>query len=198
MFRLGSWVLLVIHLFYLIFIFVILRSKIQINFKFQFSHYICWSQGVYPVIHCLKSILHFHYGNYHCFQMCLTLPCNFFALMGADFYIRKYFASSKLRSISGSSFKSRFLLLLIFWQAVVFICFAVQVVLLFSCILAFFLNYSIFLNTTLNSAVTQTICGNVKVCSLASCFAINMWCISVLFHGVIIVPITALTFARTM
>ncbi|KAK8465479.1 hypothetical protein PHAVU_009G092500 [Phaseolus vulgaris] len=37
------------------------------------------------------------------------------------------------------------------------------VVLLFSCILAFFLNYSIFLNTTLNSAVTQTICGNVKV-----------------------------------
>lgn len=36
------------------------------------------------------------------------------------------------------------------------------VVLLFSCILAFFLNYSIFLNTTLNSALTQTICGNLK------------------------------------
>lgn len=36
------------------------------------------------------------------------------------------------------------------------------VVLLFSCVLAFFLNYSIFLNTTLNSAVTQTICGNLK------------------------------------
>ncbi|XP_057721692.1 UDP-N-acetylglucosamine transporter UGNT1 [Arachis stenosperma] len=36
------------------------------------------------------------------------------------------------------------------------------VVLLFSCILAFFLNYCIFLNTTLNSAVTQTICGNLK------------------------------------
>ncbi|KAI3512327.1 hypothetical protein L1887_19642 [Cichorium endivia] len=36
------------------------------------------------------------------------------------------------------------------------------VVLLLSCILAFFLNYSIFLNTTLNSAVTQTICGNLK------------------------------------
>ncbi|KAI4316336.1 hypothetical protein L6164_024324 [Bauhinia variegata] len=36
------------------------------------------------------------------------------------------------------------------------------VVLLFSCILAFFLNYSIFLNTTLNSAVTQTISGNLK------------------------------------
>lgn len=36
------------------------------------------------------------------------------------------------------------------------------VILLLSCILAFFLNYSIFLNTTLNSAVTQTICGNLK------------------------------------
>ncbi|KAL3646043.1 UDP-N-acetylglucosamine transporter ugnt1 [Castilleja foliolosa] len=35
-------------------------------------------------------------------------------------------------------------------------------VLLLSCILAFFLNYSIFLNTTLNSALTQTICGNLK------------------------------------
>ncbi|RVX19524.1 Nucleotide-sugar uncharacterized transporter 3 [Vitis vinifera] len=41
-----------------------------------------------------------------------------------------------------------------------------QVVLLLSCILAFFLNYSIFLNTTLNSAVTQTICGNLKFCLL--------------------------------
>ncbi|KAB5553350.1 hypothetical protein DKX38_010661 [Salix brachista] len=37
-----------------------------------------------------------------------------------------------------------------------------RVVLLLSCILAFFLNYSIFLNTTLNSALTQTICGNLK------------------------------------
>ncbi|KAK4422158.1 UDP-N-acetylglucosamine transporter UGNT1 [Sesamum alatum] len=36
------------------------------------------------------------------------------------------------------------------------------VVLTLSCILAFFLNYSIFLNTTLNSALTQTICGNLK------------------------------------
>ncbi|XP_027329400.1 nucleotide-sugar uncharacterized transporter 3-like isoform X2 [Abrus precatorius] len=36
------------------------------------------------------------------------------------------------------------------------------IILLFSCILAFFLNYSIFLNTTLNSALTQTICGNLK------------------------------------
>ncbi|KAG6423427.1 hypothetical protein SASPL_113823 [Salvia splendens] len=38
----------------------------------------------------------------------------------------------------------------------------IRAVLLFSCILAFFLNYSIFLNTTLNSALTQTICGNLK------------------------------------
>ncbi|KMS95054.1 hypothetical protein BVRB_012950 [Beta vulgaris subsp. vulgaris] len=37
-----------------------------------------------------------------------------------------------------------------------------MVVLFFSCVLAFFLNYSIFLNTTLNSALTQTICGNLK------------------------------------
>ncbi|KAL8498774.1 hypothetical protein ACS0TY_021920 [Phlomoides rotata] len=36
------------------------------------------------------------------------------------------------------------------------------VVMLLSCVLAFFLNYSIFLNTTLNSALTQTICGNLK------------------------------------
>ncbi|KAL4179823.1 hypothetical protein AMTRI_Chr13g122020 [Amborella trichopoda] len=38
-----------------------------------------------------------------------------------------------------------------------------QAVMLLSCIMAFFLNYSIFLNTTLNSAVTQTMCGNLKV-----------------------------------
>ncbi|KAJ3679505.1 hypothetical protein LUZ60_017516 [Juncus effusus] len=31
-----------------------------------------------------------------------------------------------------------------------------------SCVLAFFLNYFIFLNTTLNSALTQTMCGNLK------------------------------------
>ncbi|XP_068665967.1 UDP-N-acetylglucosamine transporter UGNT1-like [Aristolochia californica] len=36
------------------------------------------------------------------------------------------------------------------------------VVMLCSCILAFFLNYFIFLNTTLNSALTQTMCGNLK------------------------------------
>ncbi|OMO90823.1 hypothetical protein COLO4_18865 [Corchorus olitorius] len=35
-------------------------------------------------------------------------------------------------------------------------------VMILSCTLAFFLNYTIFLNTTLNSAVTQTICGNLK------------------------------------
>ncbi|CAI0416641.1 unnamed protein product [Linum tenue] len=35
-------------------------------------------------------------------------------------------------------------------------------VMVLSCVLAFFLNYSIFLNTTLNSALTQTICGNLK------------------------------------
>lgn len=37
-----------------------------------------------------------------------------------------------------------------------------QLVVLASCTLAFFLNYSIFLNTTLNSPLTQTICGNLK------------------------------------
>ncbi|KAI8022901.1 UDP-N-acetylglucosamine transporter UGNT1 [Camellia lanceoleosa] len=37
-----------------------------------------------------------------------------------------------------------------------------QVVMLLSCIMAFLLNYSVFLNTTLNSALTQTICGNLK------------------------------------
>ncbi|XP_077223128.1 UDP-N-acetylglucosamine transporter UGNT1-like [Tasmannia lanceolata] len=37
-----------------------------------------------------------------------------------------------------------------------------QAVMLLSCIMAFFLNYYVFLNTTLNSALTQTICGNLK------------------------------------
>ncbi|KAK7836170.1 UDP-N-acetylglucosamine transporter UGNT1 [Quercus suber] len=37
-----------------------------------------------------------------------------------------------------------------------------QVVILLSCILAFLINYCVFLNTTLNSALTQTICGNLK------------------------------------
>ncbi|KAK9706208.1 hypothetical protein RND81_07G111000 [Saponaria officinalis] len=37
-----------------------------------------------------------------------------------------------------------------------------QAVMLLSCIMAFFLNYTVFWNTALNSAVTQTICGNLK------------------------------------
>lgn len=37
-----------------------------------------------------------------------------------------------------------------------------QLVVLASCTLAFFLNYTIFLNTTLNSPLTQTICGTLK------------------------------------
>ncbi|XP_065850433.1 UDP-N-acetylglucosamine transporter UGNT1-like isoform X1 [Euphorbia lathyris] len=37
-----------------------------------------------------------------------------------------------------------------------------QVVMLLSCIMAFCINYFVFLNTTLNSALTQTICGNMK------------------------------------
>ncbi|CAK9145382.1 unnamed protein product [Ilex paraguariensis] len=37
-----------------------------------------------------------------------------------------------------------------------------QAVMLLSCIMAFLLNYSVFLNTTVNSALTQTICGNLK------------------------------------
>eukprot|EP00217_Crustomastix_stigmatica_P013514 CAMPEP_0183794430 /NCGR_PEP_ID=MMETSP0803_2-20130417/3831_1 /TAXON_ID=195967 /ORGANISM="Crustomastix stigmata, Strain CCMP3273" /LENGTH=220 /DNA_ID=CAMNT_0026038833 /DNA_START=592 /DNA_END=1254 /DNA_ORIENTATION=+ len=39
---------------------------------------------------------------------------------------------------------------------------AFQAVLFTSCMLAFFLNYAIFLNTTVNSALTQTVCGNLK------------------------------------
>ncbi|XP_021727357.1 nucleotide-sugar uncharacterized transporter 3-like isoform X1 [Chenopodium quinoa] len=37
-----------------------------------------------------------------------------------------------------------------------------QAVMFLSCILAFFLNYTVFWNTALNSALTQTICGNLK------------------------------------
>ncbi|KAL5539545.1 hypothetical protein UlMin_045338 [Ulmus minor] len=37
-----------------------------------------------------------------------------------------------------------------------------QVVMLLSCIMAFLINYCVFWNTTLNSALTQTICGNLK------------------------------------
>jgi solute carrier family 35 protein len=38
-----------------------------------------------------------------------------------------------------------------------------QGVLLGSCVLAFALNYTIFMNTAVNSALTQTVCGNLKV-----------------------------------
>ncbi|KAI4335686.1 hypothetical protein L6164_014310 [Bauhinia variegata] len=37
-----------------------------------------------------------------------------------------------------------------------------QAVMLLSCVMAFFINYFVFLNTTLNSALTQSICGNLK------------------------------------
>ncbi|XP_059287120.1 UDP-N-acetylglucosamine transporter UGNT1-like isoform X1 [Lycium ferocissimum] len=37
-----------------------------------------------------------------------------------------------------------------------------QAVIFLSCALAFLLNYSVFLNTTINSALTQTVCGNLK------------------------------------
>ncbi|GLT76713.1 hypothetical protein SLA2020_483570 [Shorea laevis] len=37
-----------------------------------------------------------------------------------------------------------------------------QVVMLLSCAMAFAINYFVFLNTILNSALTQTICGNLK------------------------------------
>ncbi|KAM2407144.1 hypothetical protein ACFX1X_026363 [Malus domestica] len=37
-----------------------------------------------------------------------------------------------------------------------------QAVMLLSCVMAFSINYCVFWNTTLNSALTQTICGNLK------------------------------------
>lgn len=37
-----------------------------------------------------------------------------------------------------------------------------QICVVLSCMMAFCLNYTIFLNTTLNSALTQTMCGNLK------------------------------------
>ncbi|KAF3602892.1 hypothetical protein F2Q69_00033025, partial [Brassica cretica] len=49
-----------------------------------------------------------------------------------------------------------------------------MVVLLCSCVLAFLLNYIIFLNTTLNSALTQTICGNMKYCNFGSLTQMNV------------------------
>ncbi|KAL2929714.1 Nucleotide-sugar uncharacterized transporter 3 [Bienertia sinuspersici] len=38
-----------------------------------------------------------------------------------------------------------------------------QAIMLLSCVMAFLLNYTVFWNTTLNSALTQTICGNLKL-----------------------------------
>lgn len=38
-----------------------------------------------------------------------------------------------------------------------------QVVMLLSCLFTFFLNYIVVVNTTVNSALTQAICGNLKV-----------------------------------
>ncbi|XP_023547093.1 nucleotide-sugar uncharacterized transporter 3-like [Cucurbita pepo subsp. pepo] len=40
--------------------------------------------------------------------------------------------------------------------------FGFLLVMLLSCIMAFSINYYVFLNTTLNSALTQTVCGNLK------------------------------------
>jgi solute carrier family 35 protein len=40
--------------------------------------------------------------------------------------------------------------------------FSFEAVVVASCALAFALNYAVFLNTSLNSALTQTICGNLK------------------------------------
>ncbi|XP_047320697.1 UDP-N-acetylglucosamine transporter UGNT1-like [Impatiens glandulifera] len=37
-----------------------------------------------------------------------------------------------------------------------------QVVMMLSCIMAFMLNYTVYLNTTLNSPLTQSVCGNLK------------------------------------
>lgn len=59
----------------------------------------------------------------------------------------------------------QFCLLTLFWFDSFMSFVFMQAVMLLSCIMAFFLNYSIFLNTTLNNAVTQTICGNLKVWS---------------------------------
>ncbi|CAI0389229.1 unnamed protein product [Linum tenue] len=44
----------------------------------------------------------------------------------------------------------------------VVVLFFLQAVMLLSCILAFLINYFVFLNTAVNSAVTQSICGNLK------------------------------------
>jgi hypothetical protein len=47
-----------------------------------------------------------------------------------------------------------------------------QVVMVLSCAFTFFINYIVVLNTTVNSALTQAICGNLKV-SYVSTFLIS-------------------------
>lgn len=56
--------------------------------------------------------------------------------------------------------------------------FWVQFCVVLSCMMAFCLNYTIFLNTTLNSALTQTMCGNLKVCPrlIVFSFSLIMFC----------------------
>ncbi|CAI5474033.1 unnamed protein product [Closterium sp. Yama58-4] len=52
--------------------------------------------------------------------------------------------------------------LLTYFRAIHTISPAHQAVLSMSCLMAFALNYTIFLNTSINSALTQTMCGNIK------------------------------------
>jgi len=47
-----------------------------------------------------------------------------------------------------------------------------QVVMLLSCAFTFFINYIVVLNTTINSALTQAICGNLKVSNVFTHFSI--------------------------
>lgn len=56
---------------------------------------------------------------------------------------------------------------------------------LLSCVMAFLINYCVFWNTVLNSALTQTICGNLKVCNshFSSYFKLQ---ICRLFTGIIL------------
>lgn len=86
-------------------------------------------------------------------KLCVTQTCSYSFLLGACILCTCFCLSYYNDAVTkGNAFVDLFL----YRQ--------LQVVLLLSCILAFFLNYSIFLNTTLNSALTQTICGNLKVC----------------------------------
>jgi len=51
--------------------------------------------------------------------------------------------------------------------------FWLQICVVLSCMMAFCLNYTIFLNTTINSALTQTMCGNLKVCCVSLSWLFN-------------------------